>query len=95
MIFNFRDEDVRVVKYIDRLLKKNIVLLVMQIYEKSIEYFGFYKYNLFINNCEYFVIFCVIGRMYSLQVVDFGFCSLLLYIKDRLKKKFGISEENE
>lgn len=93
--FNFRDEDVRVVKYTDRLSKKDTASLAMQIYKKSIEHPGSYKYNLFTNNCEHFATFCATGRMHSLQVADFGSRSLPSYIKDRLKKKFGISEENE
>lgn len=61
MIFNFENEDVRVVNYINRKEKEEIVVLVKYIYDESIKYYGFYIYNLFINNCEYFVIFCVIG----------------------------------
>lgn len=57
---------ISVVWYSLRFLYMDIVLCVIEIYDKSIKYFDLYKYNLFINNCEYFVIFCVIGVMLSL-----------------------------
>lgn len=43
---------------------KKIFLCVIYIYEKYVECFEKYKYYLIINNCVYFVIFCVIGEMF-------------------------------
>lgn len=63
--WRFIDFDKRIVGVVvykkKRFIKYFIVLFVIYIYKKIKESFKLYKYNLFINNCEYFVIFCVIG----------------------------------
>lgn len=62
--FDFEKNNIGVVVYKDwKFIKFEIVLCVLEYYEKIFEY---YKYNLFENNCEYFVIYCVIGEMISL-----------------------------
>lgn len=63
---DFDKRIVGVVVYKKRFFKNVIVLFVICIYKKFKESFELYKYYLFINNCEYFVIYCVIGEMFSL-----------------------------
>lgn len=62
--FDFEKKNIGVVVYKDwKFIKFEIVLCVLEDYRKKYEYF---KYNLFKNNCEYFVIYCVIGIKISL-----------------------------
>lgn len=80
--FDFKEGGVSVVFYLERIIfRLEIVLWVYCCYEKSIKDFNFYQYNLFSNNCEYFVIYCVIGEMISLQVEVIEICILSFFIK--------------
>lgn len=58
--FDFEVEKICVVVYRYCFLKKEIVWCVIGFYNNK-EESGNYKYDLFDNNCEYFVIYCVIG----------------------------------
>lgn len=58
--FDFEGEKICVVVYRYCFLKKEIVWCVIGFYNNK-EESGKYKYDLFDNNCEYFVIYCVIG----------------------------------
>lgn len=69
MILNFEEENIVFVYYKIRFDKDRIVECVKYYVKEN----SFFKYYLFSNNCEYFVIYCVIGYRFSLQVLKFKF----------------------
>lgn len=91
--FDFKKGDISVVEYTSRNSKSDTALEAKRIYEESRKQPESYKYNLFTNNCEHFATYCATGKMYSLQVADFGSRGLPSYIKKKLKFKIKGDKE--